>query len=431
MVKRRYNGENAVTGKMKLKIFIAFILAVVFCANAADTHTRVFNPRFRTLKVSVADDFMSLPAIAMESDQKIIISFDEIGDDYSQLQYKLIHCNADWQPSRLVESEYVDGFNIADIEDIGYSENTFVHYVNYRIVFPNPDMRVIHSGNYLLQVFERDNPDDIILQVRMMVYEDIARITGDVSGRTDKGHNLEWQQMEFETDLSGMERVNAFQDLTVKVMQNIDESSERTVAVPLRSEGARFYYAHKPELIYPAGNEYRRFESVSNSFAGMNVDSLRYMGSNYHAWLKPDKGRALRNYEFDRTQHGRYLVREYNATDSDLGADYLTVNFTLQIPQQRGVDIYVDGEMTHGVLDSTNRMVYDFAKGAYTLSMPLKQGAYNYRYLAVSHGEKMDLERSLSLVEGNKYETGNEYSVRIYYHPVGSRGDRLIGFKKL
>ncbi len=416
---------------MKFKLLALIIFSAVFGTYAADTYTRIFNPRFRTLKVSVAGDFMSLPAIAMESDQTIIISFDEIGDQYSQLQYRLIHCNSDWQPSRLVESEYVDGFNIADIEDIGYSENTFVHYVNYRIIFPNPDMRVIHSGNYLLQVFERDNPEEIILQTRLMVYEDLARIEGGASGRTDKGHNLAWQQLEFEADMSGMARVNAFQDLTVKVMQNIDESSERTVSVPLRSEGSRFYYAHKPELIYPAGNEYRRFESVSNSFAGMNVDSLRYMGSNYHVWLKPDKGRALRNYEFDRTQHGRFLVREYNATDSDLGADYITVNFTLQIPQQRDVEIYVDGEMTHGVFDSTNKMVYDPAKGAYTLAMPLKQGAYNYRYLAVPAGENLDLERAMSLVEGNKYETGNEYSARIYYHPVGSRGDRLVGYKKL
>ena len=93
------------------------------------------------------------------------------------------------------------------------------------------------------------------------------------------------------------------------------------------------------------------------------------------------------------------------------------------------MDIYVDGEMTHGRFDSSNRMVFDPSRKAYTLSMPLKQGAYNYRYLAVPSGSKVDLDKAGALIEGNKYETGNEYTVRVYYHPVGSRGDRLISIQ--
>lgn len=395
----------------------------------ADTYTQIFDPRFHTLKVGVEDNFMSPPAIMLGSDQRLIISFDEIGDQYSQLQYRLVHCNADWKPSRLVESEYVDGFNIADVEDIGYSENTFVHYVNYRIEIPNSQMQIIHSGNYMLEVFDRDEPDKMLLQTRIMIYEGIAPIAGGYSGRTDNGINLEWQQLEFNVDMSGLDKVNPFQDLTVTVGQNIDERSERNVANPMRVDGSTFHYAHRPELIFPAGNEYRRFESVSNSFPGMNVDSLRFMGSNYHVWLHPDRGRALRGYEYDRTQHGRYIVREYNATDSDLGADYITVNFTLDMPEQRNMDIYVDGEMTHGRFDASNRMVFDSTRKAYTLSMPLKQGAYNYRYLAVPSGNEVDLDKAGALIEGNKYETGNEYTVRVYYHPVGSRGDRLISIQ--
>ena len=100
----------------------------------------------------------------MPSSDRIIISFDEIGDDYSRLRYRLIHCNADWQPSRLLESEYLKGFNEAEIEDFAFSSNTYVHYVNYRIAIPSDDMQPIVSGNYLLQVFEADDPDDIILQ---------------------------------------------------------------------------------------------------------------------------------------------------------------------------------------------------------------------------------------------------------------------------
>ncbi len=362
----------------------------------------------------------------LNSDDRIVISFDEIAEDNRWLQYRLIHCNADWQPSRLVESEYLDGFNIADIEDFAYSENTFVHFVNYRIEFPNQSMRPLVSGNYLLQVTDRDAPEDILLQARFMVTEEAAAISGTASGRTDRGHNTEWQQLDMSVMLRGIENANPYQDIEISILQNGSEASRRLLRRPQRVEGNTIIYQHMPELIFPAGNEYRRFESVSNGFPGMGVDSLKFGGSNYHVWLKRDDGRALRNYEFDRTQHGRFMVREYNATDSDLGADYITVHFTLDMPRLRDADVYIDGEMTHDSFDTSNRMVYDSESRQYRLEMPLKQGAYNYRYVTLpATGKGVP---SSEITEGNKFETQNEYWVATYYHPPGSRADRLIGF---
>lgn len=48
--------------------------------------------------------------------------------------------------SSSVESEYIDGFNIADIEDYALSQATTVHYVNYRLSIPNRDMSPMLSG---------------------------------------------------------------------------------------------------------------------------------------------------------------------------------------------------------------------------------------------------------------------------------------------
>ena len=82
--------------------------------------------------------------------------------------------------------------------------------------------------------------------------------------------------------------LNPYQDLLVEVTQNMNTGMTRFLRAPLRVEGSRVVYEHMPDLIFPASNEYRRFESVSNGFPGMHVDSLRYMGTNYHVWLKPD-----------------------------------------------------------------------------------------------------------------------------------------------
>lgn len=411
-------------------LYFALLSAATLQAYAdTDTATRVFDPHFRTLKTAVEDNFMAPPVIRLGTDDRIVVSFDEIAEDNSYLEYRLVHCNADWQPSRLVDSEFVSGFNSRRIEDFAFSSSTFVHYVNYRITLPDAETGILHSGNYLLQVYDPDDPDTVILQTRFRVSENVMRGEGSVTSRTDRGYNTEWQQLAFSIDTEGLGAVNPYQDLIVEVTQNMRQETARVIPAPLRVEGYRAVYDHNPDLIYPASNEYRRFESVSNGFAGLHVDSLRYMGSNYHVWLKPDYPRAESQYSYDRTQHGRFLVHEYNATDSDIGADYITVHFTLESPEYSNAEVYIDGEFTHGLYSAYNRMSYDREKGAYLASVPVKQGAYNYQY--VVKPARHAGSATPAPVEGNRYETENEYGVAVYYRPPGSRADRLVSFFNL
>lgn len=405
------------------------VVATLFTLRSeVDTTTGIFDRRFRTLKTEVEDNFMSPPVIRLGTNDRILVKFDEIGEDNSYLEYRLIHCDADWQPSRLIESEYLEGFNSVRIEDYAYSTATFVHYVNYLIAFPNEDLQIKHSGNYLLQVYDPERPEETLLQTRFQVTENRARIEGNVTSRTDMGHNTYWQQLAFEIDCQGIGEFNPYQDIIVYVTQNNREATKRRIMTPLRVSGDKIIYEHLNDLVFGASNEYRRFESVSNSFPGMRVDSLRYMGSNYHVWLKVDEPRQSASYSYDQTQHGRFLVREYNSTDSDIGADYITVHFLLECPELPSYDIYLDGEFTHDRMDKENQLTYDHRVGGYVAEVPLKQGAYNYQYVTRS---RQTGEISTSTIEGDKYETLNEYGIAVYFRPPGARADRLISYRIL
>lgn len=405
------------------------VVATLFTLRSeVDTTTGIFDRRFRTLKTEVEDNFMLPPVIRLGTNDRILVKFDEIGEDNSYLEYRLIHCDADWQPSRLIESEYLEGFNSVRIEDYAYSTATFVHYVNYLIAFPNEELQIKHSGNYLLQVYDPERPEETLLQTRFQVTENIARIEGNVTSRTDMGHNTYWQQLAFEIDCQGIGEFNPYQDIIVYVTQNNREATKRRIMTPLRVSGDKIIYEHLNDLVFGASNEYRRFESVSNSFPGMRVDSLRYMGSNYHVWLKVDEPRQSASYSYDQTQHGRFLVHEYNSTDSDIGADYITVHFLLECPELPAYDIYLDGEFTHDRMDKENQLTYDHRVGGYVAEVPLKQGAYNYQYVTRS---RQTGEISTSTIEGDKYETLNEYGIAVYFRPPGARADRLISYRIL
>ncbi|MCM1477840.1 MAG: DUF5103 domain-containing protein, partial [Bacteroides sp.] len=68
-------------------------------------------------------------------------------------------------------------------------------------------------------------------------------------------------------------------------------------------------------------------------------------------------------------------------------------------------------------------MVFNRATGLYEAAMLLKQGAYNYQYVTVPSGS---LKGDAAQIEGNFYQTANEYLVKVYYREPGARYDRLV-----
>ena len=90
-----------------------------------------------------------------------------------------------------------------------------------------------------------------------------------------------------------------------------------------------------------------------------------------------------------------------------------------------GGDIYLDGDFTQHQFTDANRMRYNPASGLYELSMMLKMGSYNYQYLWLPDGSTTALTGP---IEGNHYQTVNEYLSLVYYRPVGQSYDRLGGF---
>ena len=407
----------------------AFILSLIFFTfifpiRAFDTSQQVFKPTVQSLSVSNPRDFMAPPVIRMGSNDMLDINFDLIGNQHEYLKYRLIHCNADWQPSRLLESEYVNGFNDVPVEDFAYSSSTYVHYINYNISLPDPQLPILASGNYLLQVYPENDPDDIWLQVRFSVSENLAPVYGGFTTKTDRGVNSEYQQLFFEIDPDNLGNINPYVDLFIEITQNNSSSSSHTLSHPMRVESNRIIYEHSPALVFEAGNEYRRFETVRADYPGMHVDSVKFINGMWHAWLQTDFSRRDREYAYDNTQHGRFKIDEYNSTEPDLGADYVMVHFSLDPGERQYGRIYLDGNFTSNVISDRYLMKYDWNDGLYHASLPLKQGSYNYQYVVAADDAK---NPSPAPVEGNKYETQNEYLVKVFLRRPGARADRLVG----
>ena len=285
------------------------------------------------------------------------------------------------------------------------------------------------------------NPEKTLLQVRFMVSEGAVGIRGNATSRTDIDYNGSNQQLEFRVDLNRYPVRDAFNDLSICITQNGRTDNPAIVTHPSRMEGNTLVYEHQPQLIFPAGNEYRRMETVQMQYPGMRIDHIDYFAPYYHHFVELDKPRHSSLYTYDSTQHGRFFVREYNADDSDTEADYSVVHFVLDMLPVPGADVYIEGDFTNRRFDESSKMAYDSEAGVYHKEMLLKQGAYNYQYLTlpagVQHGTKrrdatplnngVNAKALSAVTEGNFYQTVNEYLVTVYYRAPGERYDRLLG----
>lgn len=366
---------------------------------------------------------MQPPVLTLNGDSRLEVNFDELADESSFLRYSIEHCTADWQPSGLVESEYLDGFNYADISDYRFSGATTVPYVHYSFTIPNEQIRPVISGNYILKVYRDSEPDTPLLQLRFSVSEQSAVISADVDTRTDININERHQQLTVNVDARG-DVANIYNDLIVTISQNGRTDNEVRLTTPQTVSGTTATYRHLPALIFPAGNEYRRFETVSTDQPTMQVSDITYVHPYYHATLYDDLPRNKEPYSYDLALNGRYVVRRQGSTDSDVDADYMLTHFTLDMPELHGYDVYIDGDLTLRTLSPDALMHYDIAEKKYTTTLLLKQGSYSYQYIAVPKGKTTGYTEP---IEGDFYRTANQYTITVYYRKPGSRYDRLLG----
>lgn len=182
------------------------LLLTIVCAvrgeEMADTRQGIFEPSFRSLRVTLEGNDFAQPVIMLgHDDSRLTVSFDEISEERRFMRYELIHCDARWRPEGLVASEFLDGFNEGIVEDYEYSRATLVHYVHYVITIPNRDIRITEPGNYLLRVYDEDNPDVTLLQARFGVSDFSAVISAGVTSLTDIDANRSHQQVSVGVDL--------------------------------------------------------------------------------------------------------------------------------------------------------------------------------------------------------------------------------------
>lgn len=410
-------GRNEIMTKQVVRI-LALVLLLLVSQYAGAQWLASLDNQIRTLGITVAGDWERMPVVNMNANESIEFHFDEMSHNYHRYTYKVEHCNAEWKTSDLLESDYLDGFNGETIDDWQNSLNTTFDYTHYTLTIPNQNVTLKLSGNYRLSIMEDDME---VAWFRFCLSENKVLLQATVSGNTDIDTNEKHHQLSPRVNYGQLGVTDPSRELHTVVMQNGRWDNAVRNAQPTYNAGNNLTYEHSRQLILPAGNEFRRFEVLDMYQGFMNVDRMNYYNPYWHASLIEDL--RFRSYRMDFDHNGRYMIRRLQSDDSNTQADYVFVHFCLRHDLIPGGKMYINGHFTGGNLSPEYEMEYNSEQNCYEATILLKQGAYDYQYLWVPNGSQTGQTRP---IEGDWYETSNDYLMFLYYRQRGARYDRLV-----
>jgi hypothetical protein len=272
--------------------------------------------------------------------------------------------------------------------------------------------------------FDQEAP---ILTRRFFIVEPLARIVPEVH-RTDNVKYLNSsQEVDFTVTYQLLQPDDPRRNFRVTLVQNLDWNTSINDLMPKYIQPGELVYNYEEENLFPGGSEFLHFDTKSLKYNSDRVKEIRFERPLKHVYLLPDIPMASGSYHFQEDINGKFLVKWDDAFNSDTEADYTTVHFSLltgdSLPDR---DVFLYGALTGWQTGPSNRCTYNPATGAYEISLQLKQGYYNYAY-ATRRGlaERADLTE----INGDHFETENDYYIFVYYRDIRERFDRLVGLE--
>ena len=378
----------------------------------------------KTVQIAPVGAPLDFPAYELGVKNGLEFSFDDMAYEWNNYAYKIYHCTKEWEKSDLLINQYLDGFDGNYLNDFAISVGTFVPYTHYSLRIPNANARPRISGNYVLEVYQNDYPNDLIIRRRFIIYEDLVMPSVQVLRAADLTNFSTQQMVNAKVALAGYPVQDFFQDLDLSILQNRRWDNALNRLKPTFINDGMLEYNFLGEYDFDGGVELHSFDTKRLNQVGMGVKVSR-LDTCWSVYLEEKKNRSISVYSFQNDINGRRLIQRADVGNPDLAGDYCWVDFFLESPELE-VPVYVYGQLSNWKLDPEFELTYDYNKQAYTGKVLLKQGYYNYIFAHPNENGGV----SSALTEGTHWQTKNDYTLIMYNRGMGLRYDRIIGYLK-
>ncbi|HET9055428.1 MAG TPA: DUF5103 domain-containing protein [Chitinophagaceae bacterium] len=409
--------------------FLASFSALQHPLSAQKLTDKIFHSNIRSVKVHTYGDQLGYPILTLNGNDRVELHFDDMDGDVKNYSYAYQFCNADWTPALYSQFDYMKGFFQVRIGTYRFSSIALTRYTHYQAILPDRNSYPTRAGNYILKVFLNNDTSKLVFTKRLLVVNSRVGINAQIQQPLNFQLLRTHHKIQFNLDVTQLGITNPRQEIKVVILQNYRWDNAIENIQPTFTRGNILEYNAEKDCVFAATREWRWLNISSFRLQSDRVDSAHYTNKSTEIFVKQDGDRKKIAYYYYRDLNGMYMLGGgLDNLNPYWQGDYATVNFTYVPPLRQSLgdkELYLYGELTNYELTENNKMKFNGEKGVYEISYLLKNGYYDYGYALKDKNGKIDL------IDSDFWETENQYTILVYYHPFSSRSDELVGISKL
>jgi len=348
---------------------------------------------------------------------KISFSFDDLNIKKSSYYYKINHFDYKWNPSRILKSEYIDGYDDNLIEGFENSYNTLIDYTHYQISIPNQDLKLKVSGNYSISVHESNG--DFLFEKKFSVLNQLISTSIKIKRSNDLKKIESHQSIDISLKCDNCNEFNGnSSDLKLVLVKNNNWNNFKVIQKPDYFLNNTLIFKN---ILFEGGNEFLNFDNSKINSTNINVYKTE-LNDVYETFLRTDVDRRNGIYQYNPDINGSFVIN--NKFDNpEIENDYSLVKFSFKPKLLTKKDrVFIIGEFNDFTLSKKYelKLINDRFIGEFKF----KQGFYNYTYCFIGPGEE------LMFYSGNFWETENNYTALVFHKKFTEKYYKLISISE-
>lgn len=362
----------------------------------------------------------NVPAIHLNSSQKLVLAFDELSRLSGQFRIHFTHHDAHWQNSNIPEDWFLEGMNELILGSGTPNRMSEPRYHRYEMEFPNRQIKFKASGNYMLHVsdFASGTP---LFSLPFFVTEDAGTIVSHSETLFNIGPRGAAMHQPFSTyAYPDFVQFPQF-DLSFFFVQNRFWGNSREASIfDTSTEGETAFHLSR-EASFAANFDFILLDARQFTQGGKIIEwnpasvppkvLLREDVLNFLAYAQP------------RTD----WISKFGNPNPEREARYASVRFRFdgggQFHQQ--TPVYLTGDFNQWILSDAYTLIYNPETGYMEREILIKEGSYTYKYaLKNPDGSVDDLTLSDSVTRSRQ-----EYASMVYFRDPEYQFQRLLQFQ--
>ena len=348
---------------------------------------------------------------------KIFFSFDDLNTKKSSFYYKINHYDFEWKPSKILKSEYIDGYDDNLIESFDNSYNTLIDYTNYQISIPNKDLKLKISGNYSISIHSENG--DFLFEKKFSVLNKMISTNIKIKKSSDLEKIDSHQNIDISVRCDNCNKFNGnSSDLKLVVVKNNNLNNFRVIEKPDYFLNNTLIYR---DISFKGGNEFLNFDSSKINSTNVKVYKTE-LNDFYEIYLRTDIDRTDSFYQYNPDVNGSFVINK-NFNNPEIENDYSLVKFSFKPDRiDKKNRVFIIGEFNDYKI--TNKYELKLNNNIYKGEFKFKQGFYNYKYLSLETGGR------IKKYSGNFWETQNIYIALLYHKKLTEKYYKLISISE-